>query len=237
MKILITGDSITEGKLGQNFLDFILEENKAFQLTNLGLGGDTLLGIQKRTLNHLKSHNNYDIIVIIAGHNDIIIPSFEKMTFIHQQIAKSLRKRGSIPCESRETFKSHYIQFLNNLKNVTSSKIIITTLGCLNEDLKAETNHIRFHYNQVIKEVALECACQLCDIGQAFDAYLNQVNTTNYFMDSLTKAFISDQYLTKNPKATMKLSKKRQLHLTIDGVHLNANGSRIYADLLLSYLN
>lgn len=39
MKLLLAGDSITEGKIGQNYLDLMRKKEPGLSMTNLGLGG------------------------------------------------------------------------------------------------------------------------------------------------------------------------------------------------------
>lgn len=233
MKLLLAGDSITEGKIGQNYLDLMCQKEPTLSMTNLGLGGDTLLGIEARTLKHLEKSDSYDAILIAAGHNDIIVPTFEKMGFVHKQIASTLRKRGSLPSESPEVFKKNYLHFIEALKKRTSARVLLTTISCLNEDLSADTNLLRFQYNDVIREVAQSQGCILCDVGAEFDAYLRARTLTPYFMDGLWDTFIFDAMKSKSPESTLALSQKRGLHLTVDGVHLNARGAEIYAEVIL----
>ena len=78
-KILFIGDSITEGQIGIGYVDIIQHYFPEFQCKNYGRGGDTISGIFKRLLKILKTHTeNYDIIVIEAGHNDIFLPYVKK---------------------------------------------------------------------------------------------------------------------------------------------------------------
>ena len=78
-KILFIGDSITEGKIGIGYVDIIQQYFPEFQCKNYGRGGDTISGIFTRLLKILKtSTENYDIIVIEAGHNDLFLPYVKK---------------------------------------------------------------------------------------------------------------------------------------------------------------
>ncbi len=74
-RILFIGDSITEGKIGVGYVDIIQRNFPEFQCQNYGRGGDTLSGIFTRLFKILKAaHQDYSIIVIEAGHNDLFLP-------------------------------------------------------------------------------------------------------------------------------------------------------------------
>ncbi len=76
-RILFTGDSITRGNLGVGYVPLLAERFDKYRLDNLGQDGDTVLGIRKRTLERLASDPHYDLVVIAAGHNDVILRAFE----------------------------------------------------------------------------------------------------------------------------------------------------------------
>lgn len=236
MRILFTGDSITEGEIGFSYMSLIQSALPDAEITNLGLGGDTLLGIRKRTLAHLKQDNGYDYIVVAAGHNDIILPSFEEKTFIHRTIAQRLRKRGSVPTDDPGDFQKVYQDFISDIKTISGAVIIITTLSCLNEDLTAETNQTRLKYNQAIKTVAERNQILLADVGQEFDKILKASECKNYFLDNLLATFSFDKITCANDNGADHLSAKRGLILTIDGVHINSKGAKIYHDTILNQL-
>lgn len=80
-KVLIIGDSITEGILGINYVEMLQNKFREIQFYNMGLGGDTLQGISDRLLKEI-SINRYDIIIIEAGHNDIILPKMKEMNLL-----------------------------------------------------------------------------------------------------------------------------------------------------------
>ena len=48
---------------------------------------------------------------------------------------------------------------------------------------------------------------------------------------------MKDVLFYKNPIRIDKLSKKRGLHLTLDGIHLNSNGARVVADEYASLID
>ncbi|MFP4363738.1 MAG: SGNH/GDSL hydrolase family protein [Spirochaetia bacterium] len=232
-KILFIGDSIIEGILGVDFLPEVMKHFPEWTWVNKGIGGDTLIGISKRFLGELKKKNSYDLIVFEAGHNDLIIPQLEQMGFPFTMSAKSLKARGSVPADNLHHFSQLYDDVLRKAKDLTSSPIIITTLSCLNEDQNFILNQQRKEYNGVIRKVAYNNKCILADIGEYFDAELEGAEQTDFFLGTPMQVLLTDLLHSQIIQAPDKLSEQRGLHLTIDGVHLNTAGAKIYEKIVV----
>lgn len=230
-RILFTGDSITAGKLGRSYLDLLTLQFPDYQLVNLGQDGDTVYGIMNRTVAHLQEDSGYDLIVISAGHNDIILPAFMQKTNTHRMIVDDLKKKGSIPAEGLNEYLSTYEAFIDSIQDAFSIPIIITTMSCLNEDLSTSTNEKRFQYNQGIRELGEKNNIGLVDVGEQFNQILRESDCRDYFMSNLLESVLLDSWRSKTTKAADKLSRSRLLHLTIDGIHLNSKGAEIYSKL------
>lgn len=233
-RILFAGDSITKGELGCDYMSAIARQFPAFEFVNLGRDGDTVFGIMNRTISHLRKNSTYDLIVIAAGHNDIILSDFLKKSKIRVSIVKNLKKQGSIAASDYNAFVSTYTAFIRGVRDIFPSPIMVTTLSCLNEDLTAPTNEKRFLYNQGIRKIASDYNLHLVDIAHEFDSVLKRYGCRNYFMNSLLESLLFDKRKCKTPGGADKLSKKRSLNLTIDGIHLNSRGAEIYSQLLIS---
>lgn len=231
MKVLIIGDSITEGKLGINYVDMLKSKMPAMTFVNMGLGGDTLYGIGKRLIDALDKAS-YDIIVIEAGHNDLLIPTMKTMNRCYQFTAAWLEKRGSLPLSEVSSFEQLYNDIVSKVKQLTNAKIIITTLSCLGENLQTEINQKRNLYNAAVQRVAKEHQCELADISQDFERHLEDRDISNFFLGHYHDAFIFDAPKTSTVKGAKRLSDKRLLYLTIDGIHINSEGAMIYSNLI-----
>ncbi len=235
-KILIIGDSITEGILGINYVTMLQNQFQNAQFCNMGLGGDTLQGISDRLLAEI-SMNRYDIIIIEAGHNDIILPKMKEINQLFKLAYKKLIRRGSIPTTSTEEFENKYMQLITNIKATCKSEIILATLSCLNENLNAGTNQKRENLNQIIRKVASYHNCFIADVGQAFNDILMNKNNCSKFLDGFFNTFFFDALRTKTIEGTISLSNKRNLKLTVDGVHINLEGAKIYCNVISDCLN
>ncbi|MBS7528251.1 SGNH/GDSL hydrolase family protein [Fusibacter paucivorans] len=236
MKLLIAGDSITEGITGISYIEKLEERYPALEITNLGLGGDTLIGISNRVLEHLKKQSDYDAVIIEAGHNDILLPFFEHGEMPFKITAKSLEARGSVPITDGDIFLNQYDTLLKLLPQVTNAPIFITTLSCIGERLSRFTNLKRHHYNEIITSLADKYGVVLIDIASVFDHYLQMCMTNDYLMNDFFRAFVIDSKVIKSHQYLNDLSAERGLNLTIDGVHLNDTGSDLYTDTIAKSL-
>jgi len=233
-KILYVGDSITEGISGVNYVKYIEKELPNYLHINQGLGGDTLLGISNRLMSLLKNED-FNYIVFEAGHNDIIIPYFEEQGLLLKMTAKKLRARGSIPTDINN-FKELLENKIREIKKLTNAEIILTTLSCIGEVLNSDLNNKRAVINTSIKEVAKKYECKIANVGDAFDAKLRSVDSGDYLLGGFFKLMLFDPIFSRRIKWAEKLSRHRKLYFTIDGVHINGEGAKIYANKIIETL-
>ena len=232
MKILLIGDSITEGVDGYSYERLLKVDFPNCEFVNMGLGGDTLLGMSQRLFAALEQTADYDVIVIAIGHNDLLIPHLEQGSTTFQFIAQNLIKRGSIPTSDSTAFANKLTMMLDSLQFVYKGPVIITTLNCLGERLDNELNQQRQQLNAAIRQVAETRGLILADVGAIFDEQLTGKETAvtvlgnPYFMITL------DKLLSSSKAGVNFLSRIRKTHLTIDGVHLNYEGANIYRDVI-----
>ena len=240
MKILVAGDSITEGITGVSYLEKLEQLMPEHEFINLGLGGDTIIGIGNRVLEHLKTDSNYDVIIVEAGHNDILLPIFEEEEFLFKMTAFTLRTRGSIPIKDPEIFKGTYLSTLRAIRKLSNARLFVSTLSCINEDLTAMSNIKRKLYNHKIRKLVNEFNTHtvepnnqitIIEIADAFEHYLNEQAQTSYLLNNYFSAFIKDAHNRISEADADALSRERNLNLTIDGVHLNSKGAYIYSHL------
>jgi len=227
-RVLIIGDSITEGITGINYIELLEENYPEIEFVNLGLGGDTLIGVSNRLIEYLKKDHQFDGLVIEAGHNDILIPHLEELNLPYKLTALSFLNRGSFPIEEPEVFYKQYETLIKYLKDNFSFKIFVTTLSCINESLAAWTNLKRHMYNEKVTKLANIYNIELIDVADLFDAYLTVNPSNDYLLENYFRAFLVDSKLIKTPDYLQDLSEERHLNLTIDGVHLNQKGAEIY---------
>ncbi len=227
MRVLIVGDSITEGKLGVSYFPALSKRFPALDFSNFGIGGDTLYGIGRRLVKEV-AKRTYDLIIIEAGHNDLLIPEMKQMNKLYQGTAYWLEFRGSHPTTDPSAFHALYRDILGDLRDITDVPVYITTLSCLGERLDTELNRKRSLYNLVIEGVAQECHCTLIDVAKLFNEHLEDKDQTDYLFGLYHKGL---GFNNIQPAVDI-MSEKRSLHLTVDGVHLNSVGASLYTEAI-----
>lgn len=225
MKVLFVGDSITRGTQGVDWVKLIENDHPFWTLENIGVNGETLNTLSTRLLKHLeKSH--YSTIVFQAGTNDILLPLFKHRSFWFQQAYQHQIKSGNNPLAPAD-FEALLRRTIQHVYENTDAQLILPTIGCINENLLAETNAELFSYNSIIRKVANEFNCILADTAEKFQEELSRRKTQDYCMENFQSTAFFDSISCSLGLAD-RLSKKRKLHLTIDGVHLNTKGASIY---------
>ena len=228
MRILFIGDSLIRGSVGMNWVKRIAVKNPDWIIENAGADGDTLIKIKQR-LDKKLDRNQYDVIFFEAGMNDLMIPAMRDKGFLFRQAQKYLAKEYT-PLSEPAAFEKEFRRCIGDIKIKTKAHIILSTLSCMNESLEYPLNKKRCIYNHIIRDVAKENGCGLVDAGALFDGYLRRCRTKDYFLESFFDAKCFDKFQCNVLGSPDYLSKKRRLHLTIDGVHLNSRGANIYRD-------
>lgn len=229
MKILFIGNSIVRGTIGVNWVKRLSIKNPGWQVENAGVNGETLIKIKQRLDKKLES-SSYDVILLEAGMNDLLIPEMDKKGFFFRKAKQYLLAKGYNPLTEADVFEKEFRQVIDHIKKRTSATIILTTLACMNESLEHSLNKKRCAYNHIIRDVAVETGCSLVDAGALFDGYLRRCRTKDYLFDSFFNTAFYDKFQCRVLGCSDYLSKKRKLHLTVDGVHLNTRGAKIYRD-------
>jgi lysophospholipase L1-like esterase len=225
--ILFIGDSITEGKLGISFVDMIKQKYPDIHCHNEGHGGDTLREITTRLIRILKKGKyNYSTIVIEAGHNDILLPHL----ILRWPV---LRNNWLTPVSQIGIVLDH---MLKTTISLTDAKIILTTLSCIGEIFGSQLNQQRRLVNDLITLIGYRYDAYIADVSSSFDKIILNSTSSSYLMDNPIN-IVLDYFKSMKPVWADKISKKRNLKLTIDGGHLNSKGAKIYYREISELLN
>ena len=228
MNVLFIGDSITRGTQGVDWVKMIENEHPYWTIENAGINGETLNKISERLKSLVQLNNSYKTIVLQTATNDILLPTFRHRNFWFQKDYKRQLKSGNKPIAPPE-FELVLKRTVEYVRSTSNSEIVLPTLGCINENLLAETNAQLFSYNSIIKKVAKEFNCILADIAEKFQEELGGLNTQDYCLENFSNTAFFDLVSCSMGMAD-NLSAKRKLHLTIDGVHLNSKGAKIFKE-------
>jgi lysophospholipase L1-like esterase len=228
MNILFIGDSITRGTQGVDWVKMIENEHPYWTIENAGVNGETLNKIFERLKTLLQINNSYRTIVLQTATSDILLPTFKHRNFWFQQDYKRQLKSGNQPAAPAD-FEIILERTVEYIRSSSNSEIVLPTLGCINENLLAETNAQLFSYNSIIKKIAKDFNCILADVSERFQEELSHLKTQDYCLDNFSNTAFLD-LLSCSMGMVDNLSAKRKLHLTIDGVHLNSRGAKIFKE-------
>ncbi len=224
------GDSITKGTPGVSYLKYM--DKGRYQ--NQGTGGETVEGLYPRLLHSIK-HGNHDRYIIQIGTNDILLPYLEKTSPKWKQRLRKIdkvKKEGARPCRTEIQFQKSYREMVDLLKE-HQKNVMLINIPVIGEDLSQERNIKAEKFNGIIASISQEEGIPLVD----FHAWQRKILTEHqdkaqYFIGGDPKQVVLDGFKSVTKSGRTMLSKKRNLVLTIDGVHLNDAGAKGLAKLV-----
>jgi len=228
MKVLLVGDSIIKGSTGINWIPLLAQRRPRWQLTAEGMDGEPLNKIVARLPGLLEGGPSYDCIVLVAGHNDLLLPALSQKGYLFRQSYQYLLRKGHRPYPDPAAFELQMRHCIDLIRQYSRARIIICTLSAMNESAGTSLRQQRNLINETIRDVAWDMKCQLADPGLRFDEYLESRCTRNYFLPSFCQAAWFDKWICQWLGQADVLSQRRRLHLTTDGVHLNTRGAKIF---------
>ena len=213
MKIALIGDSLTEGRPGVSFTNMLKEKYPDIKFVNLGKPGESVKSLYTR----LKKDqlDVYDLSFLWIGVNDV----YSKLLSVQAQpVAKDL-----------DEFEEYYVKVLELIIE-SSKKVITVTPAIVGENSYNASNNEIKQMNVLIESIASKYEnVSFLNMQSVFFNYLSKVNPSDY-MNTKVMRVMMDVLLYKNASSVDKISKKRGLHLTLDGIHLNSTGAQIVAD-------
>lgn len=236
MRILCVGDSITAGKVGASYVNMLKELLPQADIVNAGVNGETIMHILTR-LQRLLQDAAFDYVVLQGGYNDILLPLFLTKGALFKFAFKAQVRKGVTPISRPRIFKEVLADWISAIRSIYSGKIILVTMGCINECLQSPSHAIMQQYNDKIREVAKMNNIEIADCEVAFNHVLQKSKQADYFLESFWNTAFLDAQRCKRTSCIDMLSHKRGLHLTIDGVHLNTLGAEIFSSKIIRLID
>ncbi|RYY63094.1 MAG: hypothetical protein EOO05_00365 [Chitinophagaceae bacterium] len=230
MRILCIGNSITAGNTGVSFVRMMRAANPDWKIVNKGINGEPLYNIGDRLIRHLKKDPLFDRIVIEAGINDLLLPALEKRGGLYRFVIGRERKHEIRPLEDPGKFRKFYSVLLKEARLYTRASIVLVNISRINEGASPQSIGLQSEYNSIIASLAAQANYSLADVASLFDEALGSPGENrDYLCENFWSTSFWDGLRCYLPGQADKLSAARKLRLTIDGVHLNTAGARLYA--------
>jgi lysophospholipase L1-like esterase len=230
--IACLGDSITAGRPGVSYLRYFKNPGR---YKNYGLGGDTLTGLSHR-IDTLLETSHVDEFIIEIGTNDILLPFLREYSLSWKRIVDRLICRGSVPVDTIELFTGGYKKLI---KKFTGRQLTIISIPCLGEERENELNKKADEYNYAIRNLCTGNNITFIDFNrwQKETIQKNHLGGNRYFMTKQPFNCVIDTIATSYLGLSARVSRKRNLVTTVDGIHLNEQGARGLASLIIQNMN
>lgn len=221
MKIGLIGDSLTEGRPGVSFLNILKRKYPSITFLNLGKPGETVKSLHTR-LTKIKLESNFDLIFLWIGANDVY--------------SKLLKVQAQPIVEDHREFNNYFNKILN-IVIPFSKYVVVVSPAIVGENLKNQSNYELKGLSSIIENISSQFLnVSFLDMQSVFEKRLANVKSSDYISTSVMTV-MKDVFLYKNPIRIDRLSSKRGLHLTLDGIHLNSNGALCVAEEYASMIN
>lgn len=214
MQIGLYGDSLTEGRPGVSFYNILSEQFPNDTLYNLGKPGETVISLTNRISNQ-KQNDVFDISFLWIGVNDIY--------------AKLLKVKANPIASNQEEFQERYKILLEKILN-QSKKVIVVSPTIIGENINNEWNKQIYEFGTVISALSQQYENVVyLNLYKEFISILENYDTSEYITTNPLRVMWEALFL-KNQEKIDRISQKRGLYLTLDGVHLNSKGAKLVAD-------
>lgn len=230
MKIAFFGDSLTEGIPGASYFDRLRDQLPEHQLMNYGKGGDTVISLYSR-LRKLPPDSFFDIALLWVGVNDIFVHVSRTYPFL-----KRIRRQPW--AKDIEDFKNSYEILIYYLTRRCRRLITVTPLF-IGEDPDSSWNRDLDELASVIEALSRGKSGVHClNLRRMFHPYLEGKSLSSFEHRPVLQSI---QNALNIKKSSADSSSTGPWHFTIDGVHLNADGADLVAEIFLkairSFLN
>jgi lysophospholipase L1-like esterase len=224
VRVLLWGDSLTEGRPGVAFADFLTESNPHIHFENNGRGGDTVSSLLARLLEVPEPPENEraDLAVLWIGVNDLfaeVLPGY----------ALWKTAWGQPPSRDIDSFID-IIQSIIERLSTHAQRILVIPPLFVGEDPGTEMNkRIRDWGDRISEEVSNLEHCRFVDIRPLMP--LTRTKQSR-FLPVNPWAKIAESVKNLAAADYDEASSRRGLIWTFDGIHLNSNGARTVSRIL-----
>jgi len=234
-RLLVVGDSLAGGPTHLCYPRLAARRLSGWWVRAVALPGKTVRKLGEELAATLPLYQP-DVLVLQGGGNDLLIPYLKARGGRWSLLARLLLRGGNRPASGEREFGELLRKALSLAVKTNPGSAVILSVPCLGEDPRTPLNQRRRLYNAVMEEVADELGVRLVRIDLAMEEAISGCGEVSpYLMDEFSGFFL-DALRSLTPRGALRLSERRGLHLTLDGVHPNPRGAELLAELLLEAL-
>jgi acyl-CoA thioesterase I len=225
------GASMIHGRMSFDVVSALEQRlGPGYQVVNAGVNGDLAWNARQRLRSVIECDPDY--VILLIGSNDVIA-SLTPKTEARYRRAKKLPVRPSLDWY-RENLRGIVIE----LRSRTRAKLALCSLPPLGEVLDAVFNHSLDGYNEVIREISHETACDYLPVHEILrDALASAAPAEAKPFDTSVwpqvRAIFARYILGLDLDA---ISAREGYALLIDGLHLGARAGELVVDCFAAFV-
>lgn len=229
--VLCIGDSLTLGVVGYSYIPFA---SSKYQFINKGVNGDSLYGGVKRLKEYLKKdrYKRVDTIVLALGTNDILLPHLgrQSLCWNMQYRMRNLIRKFSF--RVRDFTKLYY----SIVKEMSALGYKLVLVGLPYIQLPDYPLGSIKEYNRRIARIAAQYGAEYIDMYALQEPLLGKKRTYSWGKTDLCR-IVDGTSMAVFPVIKDRLSKRRGLDVTVDGVHYNSSSAKLLAAAVVKALD
>ena len=237
---LFVGDSLTEGAYGESYVDRVAEglyqgwTGLTGQAINAGQAADTIQSLNTRLAPLLRDYQP-DWVILAVGASDIWIPwlsSHSAGWWLWRQYRRVWANQR--PTTDLDQFAATYRSLIDQAQRA-GARVLVCTASPMGERISSPPNRLMARANGAIKQVAADRGVPVADVWQAFvEEYAVLPRPSRRVPGEWLFTWVDRGRLRST--SPDQISRRRRLHLTFDGLHLNSRGADLWAATILRAL-
>jgi len=236
--LVCIGDSITHGRVSQNYVDMIRKYFYSRNITviNAGINNDLAITIEQ-LLDEIMQCKP-DVVTLLIGTNDVCadVSSVNLREFEKEKKIPT----GYIP--SIDNYKRHLTAVVSRLKNQAqkSPRIILLSLPVFGENTNCNDFKLAEKYSDVVKRVSFDMGVDYIPLGELMSKRLVSYSSDGIpYCDSKSRSMMYKAIIKRYGlrQSWEEISNNSGLYLTTDLLHLNRVGATIVAEEIVALID
>ena len=230
--IVLAGDSITHGQIGENYVSMLAKylDASQFDFVNAGINSHLAWNLLQRVDEIIRCDPDY--VTILIGTNDANAARSEEE-------GKGYKKRMKLPrLPDQEWYKEALYEIVTTLQEKTHAKIGLISIPPIGEDPEHLAYKISSEYVKSIEAVSNQTGVKYIPFHEMMVEYLEKHpgNPTYPIENSVREMIVacSKNHILKRDWDSIGKAKGFQLH--IDYLHLNTKSASMLTNLIEEFI-